>query len=78
MYGKTSETKDCQDVRDMMFFVPDYRMMAHEGNATVSKRDPNNVQKYLYYNPEYAPSMGLYVIKLDEITENKSDYHQKK
>ena len=71
MYGKESLSEDCQDVRDMMFFVPDYRMLAHEGNATVSKRDPNKAQKFLYYNPDHAPTMGLYVIKLDEITDAK-------
>ena len=72
MYGKESTSDDCQDVRDMMFFVPDYRMLAHEGNADVSKRDPNKAQKFLYYNPDHAPKMGLFVIKLDEITEDKA------
>lgn len=72
MYGKTSTSDDCQDVRDLMFFVPDYRMLAHEGNADVSKRDPNKAQKFLYYNPDHAPKMGLFVIKLDEITEDKA------
>lgn len=72
MYGKESPSEDCQDVRDLMFFVPDYRMLAHEGNADVSKRDPNKAQKFLYYNPDHAPKMGLFVIKLDEITEDKA------
>ncbi len=71
MYGKESLSEDCQDVRDMMFFVPDYRMLGHEGNANVSKRDPNNVQKYLYYNPDHAPTLGLYVIKQNAITGSK-------
>ncbi len=72
MYGKTSTSDDCQDVRDMMFFIPDYRMLAHNGNSTVSKRDPYKAQKFLYYNPDHAPKMGLFVIKLDEITEDKA------
>ncbi|MBR5085762.1 MAG: hypothetical protein IKX31_02005 [Muribaculaceae bacterium] len=72
MYGKTSTSEDCQDVRDLMFFVPDYRMLAHEGNADVSKRDPNKAQRYVYYNSDHAPKMGLFVIKLDEISEDKA------
>ena len=72
MYGKESTSDDCQDVRDLMFFVPDYRMLAHEGNANVNKRDPYKAQKYIYYNPDHAPKMGLFVIKLDEITEDKA------
>ena len=72
MYGKASPSEDCQDVRDLMFFIPDYRMLAHNGNSTVSKRDPYKAQKYIYYNPDHAPKMGLFVIKLDEITEDKA------
>ena len=72
MYGKESTSDDCQDVRDLMFFVPDYRMLAHEGNANVNKRDPYKAQKYIYYNPDHAPKMGLFVIKLDEITDDKA------
>ena len=71
MYGKESLSEDCQDVRDMMFFVPDYRMLTHEGNSTVSKRDPNNAQRFLYYNPDHAPTLGLYVIKQNAITGSK-------
>ncbi len=72
MYGKESPSEDCQDVRDLMFFVPDYRMLDHQGNADISKRDPYKAQKFLYYNPDHAPKMGLFVIKLDEITEDKA------
>ena len=72
MYGKESLSEDCQDVRDLMFFVPDYRMLDHQGNADISKRDPYKAQKFLYYNPDHAPKMGLFVIKLDEITEDKA------
>jgi len=69
MYGKESLSDDCQDVRDLMFFVPDYRMLTHEGDDDVSKRDPYKAQKYIYYNPDHAPKMGLYVIRLNEIPE---------
>lgn len=72
MYGKESTSDDCQDVRDMMFFIPDYRMLAHDGNGIVNKRDPYKAQRYIYYNPDHAPKMGLFVIKLDEITEDKA------
>lgn len=64
MYGDDSEAEDCQDVRDLMFFVPDYRMMYH------SDRDATNdpvYQKYTNYNPNHAPKMGLYVIKQDPV-----------
>ena len=70
MYGKTSASDDCQDVRDMMFFVPDYRMLTfNNGSTEGQKRDPNKAQKFLYYNTTHAPTMGLYVIKLDPITQ---------
>ena len=48
-----------------MFFVPDYRMLAYT-DATASKsRDPNKAQRYINYNPEHAPTIGLYTIKLN-------------
>ncbi len=73
MYGKASISDDCQDVRDMMFFVPDYRMLVFTNTEDASKsRDSNKAQKYIYYNPDHAPTIGLYVIKLDEITEDKA------
>ena len=65
MYGSDSEAADCQDVRDMMFFVPDYRMKYWSG------RDNSNYpkyQRYMNYNQDHAPTMGLYVIRQDEIT----------
>ncbi len=71
MYGEDSEAKDCQDVRDLMFFVPDYRMMKWKP-ATVTEevygRDPAMFEKYLNYNKEHQPKMGLYVIRQNEIT----------
>ena len=65
MYGEQSDAADCQDVRDLMFFVPDYRMMAWSGrdNSTYP-----NYQKYMNYNTAHKPTMGLYVIRQDEIT----------
>ena len=62
MYGVESDAADCQDVRDMMFFVPDYRMMSWSGrNSTVVP--------YTNYNQTYAPKMGLFVIRQDKIPE---------
>ena len=63
MYGDDSEAKDCQDVRDMMFFVPDYRMMKD------NDRDYAVYQQYLNYNKAHQPQMGLYVIRQDPVTE---------
>ena len=63
MYGLDSEAADCQDVRDLMFFVPDYRMMKDDN------RDPDaNYAKFVNYNTAHQPTMGLYVIRQNEIT----------
>ena len=77
MYGVDSQSEDCQDVRDMMFFVPDYRMKYWAvdqysfGDAT---RDPNSVEKFVNYNQDHRPTLGLYVIRQNEITgEQKND-----
>ena len=74
MYGEDSDAADCQDVRDMMFFVPDYRMLRD------FDRDPfdaGGYQKYLNYNKEHQPTIGLYVIRQNEITTTaeEEDYY---
>lgn len=61
MYGDDSDAADCQDVRDMMFFVPDYRMMYDSGRAN------GDYQDYVNYNKSHQPTMGLFVIRQDEI-----------
>ncbi len=61
MYDTFSEDKDCQDVRDMMFFVPDYRMMDH------STRNSGTEQDYFRYHPTIQPTMGMFIIKQYEI-----------
>ena len=78
MYGEDSDPDDCQDVRDMMFFVPDYRMMYYtsytDASGNTLKRDPSNaryVQGYVNYNNTKAPAMGLFVIHQDEIPEGE-------
>ncbi len=67
MYGKASLSDDCQDVRDMMFLVPDYRMLNFTADVAKDSRDPYKAQRYINYNPAHAPTLGLYVIKLDPI-----------
>ena len=74
MYGVESTSDDCQDVRDMMFFVPDYRMKFWKESqyATGDKaRDPNSVEKFVNYNKDHRPTLGLYVIRQNEITGEK-------
>lgn len=73
MYGADSKDDDCQDVHDLMFFVPDYRMLKDDD------RDPGEyVQQYLNYNQGHKPSMGMFVIKQNPITgaqvENQETY----
>lgn len=65
MYGDDSSSDDCQDVRDLMFFVPDYRMMKDSG------RDAGSTRKFLNYNTTHQPSLGLFVIKQYAITGNQ-------
>ncbi|MBO7609413.1 MAG: DUF2436 domain-containing protein [Muribaculaceae bacterium] len=66
MYGEDSQSADCQDVRDMMFFVPDFRMLEHlnRGSGGLSE---NRSQDYFRYNTKHQPTMGLFVIHQDEI-----------
>ncbi|MBQ3323655.1 MAG: choice-of-anchor D domain-containing protein [Muribaculaceae bacterium] len=87
MYGDDSEAADCQDVQDMMFFVPDYRMMYDYEAATDTTycRDvvytdgtvASNTQKFRNYNRNHQPTMGLYVIRQDAITTTaeEEDYY---
>ena len=71
MYGVDSESEDCQDVRDMMFFVPDYRMKFWKASAYAfgeNARDPSSAEKFVNYNQDHRPTLGLYVIRQNEIT----------
>lgn len=63
MYGKSSISDDCQDVRDLMFFVPDYRMMYWSGRDKATNSD-----EYTNYYKQFAPNMGMYVIVQNDIT----------
>ena len=80
MYGKDSQSDDCQDVRDMMFFVPKYRMMDHAKTTYYSSgdRDISAADWFVNYHQndsgateKYAPTLGLYVIRQNEITGEK-------
>ena len=72
MYGEDSDPHDCQDVRDMMFFVPDFRMLEHlnRGSGGVSE---NRSQDYFRYNTKYQPTMGMFVIHQNDIPEGTAD-----
>ena len=70
MYGVQSSAEDCADVRDMMFFVPDYRMMNHNyrGNSTSSEPTvTSRLSDYMNYHTDHQPTLGLYIIEQDEI-----------
>ncbi len=69
MYGDDSSSDDCQDVRDLMFFVPDYRMMKDDG------RDGGTTRKFLNYNLQHQPSLALFVIKQFPITGVQTTYN---
>lgn len=66
MYGWDSGAEDCQDVRDLMFFVPDKRMVKWQKNG--KKRDDLTRRFFTNYNPAHQPTMGLYIIRQDDIT----------
>ena len=61
MYGPDSKDADCQDVRDMMFFVPDYRMLYWNRRGVTE-------QEYHNYYRALQPSIGLFVIRQNDIT----------
>lgn len=68
LYGKESISDDCQDVRDLMFFVPDLRMKYWSG------RNDGNADVFVNYYEEYAPNIALYVIRQNEITGVQKTY----
>ncbi len=61
MFDPKEDGSNCQDVRDMMFFVPDYRMMK-DGNRDEARVD------YFVYNLEHRPTLALYVIHQEPVT----------
>lgn len=78
MYGADSKEDDCQDVRDMMFFVPDYRMMDWENRGVIVWQSDDNTisekgQEYFEYNNNHQPTMGMFVIRQYPITGEQKD-----
>ena len=71
MYGLDSESDDCQDVRDMMFFVPEYRMMDWGDQYAVTDKRDFSSEKFVNYHQSHQPKMALYVIRQNEITGEK-------
>ncbi len=67
MYGVESGAADCQDVRDLMFFVPDYRMMKWDDGSSNNDGRGSQVSCFHDYNQSHAPTMGLYVIQQDSV-----------
>jgi len=69
MYGDNTVTADCQDIRDLMFFIPDYRMIYEDDRDYIGDQETGyHSQRFMNYNTAVQPQMGLYVIRQDEIT----------
>lgn len=89
LYGVASTSDDCQDVRDMMFFIPERRMTywydSENHSVDYGFRDPRDHdyehpdviiptdEKYMNYHPDMQPRVGLFVIKQFPITGNQID-----
>ena len=58
MYKDQDDAYDCQDVRDLMFFVPDYRMK-YFANQTITNEYSVNVAEGTVEN-KYIPIYGYY------------------
>lgn len=66
LYGVQSPSDDCQDVRDMMLFIPERRMTQWSDNsldAGENKRDKSEDDRYVNYYRQNSPKLGLFVIK---------------
>ena len=77
MYGKTSPSEDCQDVRDLMFFIPDQRMKYWSDGTGFSdpRRDKGENDKFVNYYKDMTPTMALYVIRQNPITGEQKTYN---
>lgn len=77
MYGKESLSEDCQDVRDLMFFIPDQRMKYWSDGTGFSdpRRDKGENDKFVNYYKEMAPTMALYVIRQNPIIGEQKTYN---
>lgn len=78
MYGKTSLSDDCQDVRDLMFLVPEKRMTwwytsseaRDKASSTEGSKGPD---MFVNYYKENRPTMGLFSIYQEPIKGEKKD-----
>lgn len=85
MYGKESLSDDCQDVRDLMFLVPEKRMMWWKGDTSSSSNnardkigssDPEGTltsDMFENYHKSYRPTMALFTIHQWPIDGEKKD-----
>lgn len=74
MYGADSESDDCADVRDMMFFIPDYRMLDWSGRGFAGISNSSTLtQDYFKYNLAHQPTIGMFVIHQNEIPEGTAN-----
>ncbi len=80
LYGRDSYASDCQDIRDLLLFIPKYRMKwwysSGSGRDGKSTEEPS-VDMYKNYNKDYEPTMGLFVINQNEITGKKVENARK-
>lgn len=80
MYGKSSITDDCQDVRDLMITIPERRMQwwymsggsDDSRDRTASESSMNDM--FINYNKQNVPKMGLFVIKQFPIEGEQETY----
>lgn len=66
LYGVQSPSDDCQDVRDMMLFIPERRMTQWSDASLAAgenKRDKSEDDRYVNYYRQNSPKLGLFVIK---------------
>lgn len=81
LYGRDSYASDCQDIRDLLLFIPKYRMKwwyssSGGGRDGMSTEEPST-DMYKNYNKDYEPTMGLFVINQNEITGEKVENARK-
>ena len=78
MLGDNDPLTSAPDVRDLLFFVPDYRLLYHTNTTypdgstqsrdnAVFTNDETIAQQFVYYNQDHAPRMDMYVIHLNPI-----------
>lgn len=78
MLGDNDPVTSAPDVRDLLFFVPDYRLLYHTNTTypdgstqsrdnAVFTNDETIAQQFVYYNQDHAPRMDMYVIHLNPI-----------